>query len=175
MIARMTNGARLPMVYVTGALLDETARILASFAATRDSEGVVYWFGIEVGNCAAVTTLVVPDADMTFGCVSTSPAVNAEALTVAVGTPLVLLGQAHSHPSSMVGHSTTDDRDTFAQFPGAISVVVPHFGRRGMQLDECGVHRQLNGRYRRLRGDAIRRHLRVLPSLADFRSAHAHL
>lgn len=175
MRAQTTGGVSLPVVYVTSALLDETARILASFATIRDSEGVVYWFGIEIGDCATVTTLVVPRADTTFGYVSTSSAANAETLTVMAGTPLVLLGQAHSHPSSMVGHSATDDRDTFAQFPGAISVVVPYFGRRGVQLDQCGVHRHISGSYRRLRGGTVRRHLFLLPSLADFRSANAPL
>ena len=66
--------------------------------AAAEGEGVVYWFGLELGERAMVTTLVVPDADTTRGSIRTSAAANAEALSVITDTPLVLLGQAHSHP-----------------------------------------------------------------------------
>ena len=158
-----------PIVFVSDALLEETARLLASFAIARDSEGVVYWFGLEFGGRAVVTTLVVPDADTRYGCVSTSAAANAEAVSVVVDTPLVLLGQAHSHPSSLVGHSRVDDEETFAQFSGTLSVVVPFYGRTGMRLDECGVHRHVHGRYRRIRGKRVAEHIRTVKGTADFR------
>jgi hypothetical protein len=185
---------KLPMIYVTQPLLEATARLLASFApgvlpnredeARKDEdddgdrgdggdcEGVVYWLGLELGRRAVVTTLVVPDADAGAGRVATSAAVNAEALSVVIGTPLVLLGQAHSHPSRYVDHSWVDDRDTFAQFPGALSVVVPFYGWHGMNLSECGVHRHMDGRYRRVKGVKVGEHLRVLPGMADFRKRH---
>jgi hypothetical protein len=159
----------LPIVYVTEPLLAETARLLASFAAEEDSEGIVYWFGLEFGTKAIVTTLVVPEADTSGGRICTSPAANGAAVRVTVDTPLVLLGQAHSHPSRNVNHSWVDDRDTFAQFPGAISVVVPHLGRRGMDLVMCGVHRYLEGRFCRLRNRELAAHLRVLPGYVDLR------
>src|SRR6266567_1075876 len=106
--------ATIPLVYVTATLLRETGRLLVSFAEIEGSEGVVYWFGLQRGDQAVVTTLVVPKADTTAGRVSTSAATNAEALGAIVGTPLVLIGQAHSHPFECVGHSSVDDRDTFA-------------------------------------------------------------
>lgn len=86
----------LPVLYITDTLLAETGRLIASFAAHRDSEGVVYWFGFEFGDKSVVTTLIVPDADTTHGCISTSPEVNAEVLSHIVGTPLALLGQARA-------------------------------------------------------------------------------
>lgn len=158
-----------PIIHLTDAMLNQSARLLASFAAEQDSEGVVYWFGLELGNLAVVTTLVVPDADTRDGCVFTSAATNAEALTVAVNTPLVLLGQAHSHPFDFIGHSRVDDRDTFAQFPGSISVVVPFYGRSGMNLLECGVHRHTGGKYHRIGTAHIDEHIRILPGAVDFR------
>lgn len=168
------NGERpavgIPVVYVAESLLEETARLLATFAAVEDSEGVVYWFGFEMSKRAVVTTLIVPDADTSTGAVSTSAAVNAEAVAVVAGTPLVLLGQAHSHPSRWVGHSWVDDRETFAQFPGALSVVVPFYGRRGMVLAKCGVHRHIDGQYRRIKRDCVEEHLRVLPGVRDLRT-----
>jgi hypothetical protein len=168
------NGV-MPVVYVTTTLLHETARLLVSFAEVEDGEGVVYWFGLQLGDQAIVTTLVVPNADTTGGRVSTSASSNAEALGAIVGTPLVLIGQAHSHPFEYVGHSSVDDRDTFAQFPGAISVVVPFLGREGIDLPTCGVHRHIDGKFRRIRSSQTHKHIRVLPGLADFRAVRQHV
>src|SRR6185312_4194715 len=159
----------MTVVYVTESVLEETARALASFADTSGSEGVVYWFGLEFAQRAVVTTLIVPDADTSTGAVRTSAAANAEAVGAVVGTPLLLLGQAHSHPFDRVGHSWVDDRETFAQFPGALSVVVPYYGRQGMEIASCGVHRHIDGRYRRIRDTQIGDHLKVLPGVRDLR------
>ena len=161
----------LPVVFIPATLLDVTGHLLASFAAERPAEGIVYWFGLELGPRAVVTSLVVPDADTRHGDVVTSAAANAEALSAVIGTPLVLLGQAHSHPRAGVRHSPVDDRETFAQFPGAISVVVPFFGREGADLARCGVHRHLDGRFHFIAPDRVPEHLRILPGVEDFRRA----
>lgn len=158
----------LPIVYISDELAQRTAAFLDSFARRRPSEGVVYWFGIEDTRAAVVTTLVVPNADTTAGSVKTSPEVNAEALTVIIGSPLVYLGQAHSHPDHHVRHSCFDDEETFARFDGAISVVVPWFGRYGLYLPECGIYRHQSGRFREVNN--IDRHLRVLPASQDLRT-----
>ena len=126
---------------------------------------MVYSFGIEDTETAVVTTLVVPNADATAGSIQTSPEVNAEALRVIVDTPLMYLGQAHSHPGPHVKHSCFDDEQTFARFDGAISVVVPWFGRYGLHLAECGVHRHRDGRFQEIRN--IDRHLRIVPGSRD--------
>jgi hypothetical protein len=161
--------ASLPVVFVTQTLLDRTGEILASFAESRKSEGVVYWFGFEWGSNSIVTTLVVPNADTKWGCVSTTPEANAEALCVVIRTPLMLLGQAHSHPAHRVRHSPIDDRETFARFDGAISIVVPFFGQRGVKLRRCGVHRHIDGAFRVIQPSKIDDHVRVLPGEADLR------
>jgi hypothetical protein len=167
------HAAPLPVVYITRPLLDRTAALVASFAEEEPREGVVYWFGCELGARAIVTTLIVPDADTSGGDVVTSAAANAEALTAIVDTPLVLLGQAHSHPGGHVFHSPVDDRETFAQFPGALSVVIPYFGWYGTDLTRCGVHRHLDGAFRRVPSDSVAEHLVVLPGERDFRRAGA--
>jgi len=159
---------QMPLVYITNEVAQDTARLLDSFARTRPSEGVVYWFGIEDRSAAVVTTLVVPNADTTGGSIATTPEVNAEAMGVIVGTSLVYLGQAHSHPGPHVKHSCFDDAHTFARFDGAISVVVPWFGRYGLSLDECGIYRHMDGRFREVRNVAS--HLHIIPGFADFRS-----
>jgi hypothetical protein len=158
-----------PILYITERQLNETAELLASFAEETFSEGVVYWFGFECGNKSVVTTLIVPEADSSWGCITTTPEANARALEAIVGTPLVLLGQAHSHPKHGVRHSPVDDRDTFANFDGAISVVVPYYGRKGLRLRRCGVHRHLAGRYRVVPPSRVGEHVRLLPAGIDLR------
>jgi hypothetical protein len=161
---------KLPTIYITQNLLERTRELLASFAENTRSEGVVYWFGFELGEAAVVTTLVVPNADTRWGCIRTTPQVNAQALSAIVGTPLILVGQAHSHPGSGVRHSDTDDKETFASFDGCISVVVPHFGKEGINLETCGIHRHINGAFHYIETSEISDHISVLPGEADFRA-----
>lgn len=165
--------AVVPTVHISENLLERTRALLASFAKNSRSEGVVYWFGLEFGEAAVVTTLVVPDADTSWGCIRTSPRANAQALSAIIGTPLVLLGQAHSHPGVGVRHSETDDRETFASFDGAISVVVPNFGREKISLETCGIHRHMGGAFQYIAPSEISDHISILPSEADFRKKPA--
>src|SRR5262249_39354430 len=158
---------RLPVVLISDSLLARTATLLASFAAACEAEGVVYWFGIESGAVAVVTTLAVPDAETRYGCVLTSPEANARVLTELVGTPVVLIGQAHSHPRHNIRHSSFDDDHTFARHEGALSIVVPYFGRRSLKLTRCGVHRFINGRFHVIRPRELPQHLVVVPGEKD--------
>lgn len=162
------TGQKLPTIFIANELAQETAELLNSFAHRRPAEGVVYWFGIECSDVAVVTTLIVPDADTSDGTVRTSAQANGAAIRVVVDTPLVYLGQAHSHPTWNVGHSSVDDADTFARCDGVISVVVPWFGRYGLRLADCGVHRHIGGRFIRVKN--MTEHLRLIPGLADLRS-----
>lgn len=163
----MSNSDGLPVIFISDELASRTAELLGSFAHTRPSEGIVYWFGFQFRGRAVVTTLVVPDADTSGGAVSTSVEANAEAIALLVDTPLVHLGQAHSHPGRNVGHSSIDDAETFLRYEGALSVVVPWFGRYGFNLDECGVHRHIGGRFHRVYD--LNEHLKVFRGFADLR------
>lgn len=160
---------QFPVVMISNSLLVRTADLLASFAAEREAEGVVYWLGIEVGTKAIITTLAVPDADTRYGCVLTTPEANARVLAAMVGTPLVLIGQAHSHPRHKVRHSRFDDEHTFARHEGALSVVAPYFGRRGININRCGIHRYINGHFRVVGRADLSQHLVVIPGEIDFR------
>lgn len=158
---------RAKLIYISDHLAEQTAALLDSFAVHMPSEGVVYWFGIESTECAVVTTLVVPDADTSDGSIRTSVQANAAAIGVITNTPLVYLGQAHSHPGPNVRHSDIDNHETFARFEGALSLVVPWFGRYGIDLDSCGVYRHVGGRFREV--DDVAMHLKILPSVRDLR------
>lgn len=164
-----------PKIVVSRALLDRTAALLATFAESSGSEGVVYWFGLENDQRAVVTTLIVPDAESSTGGVRTSPEANVDAILAIANTPLVLLGQAHSHPGRNVRHSVVDDSETFASFDGAISIVVPYFGRRGFDLNQCGVYRHIAGAFRMLSSKERAEHLTEIPGERDLRKPHKPL
>jgi hypothetical protein len=165
------NREEMSLIHITDELAQKTAKLLHSFALRRPSEGVVYWFGIESSNKAVVTTLVVPDADTESGAVRTSVEANARAISVIIGTPLVYVGQAHSHPGAYVRHSHVDDECTFAQFEGVISIVVPWFGKNGLNINECGVYRHIGGGFQRVKN--VEEHLVILPAFADLRQCTA--
>lgn len=158
-----------PVIYITDELLSKTANILADFADPIPSEGIVYWFGIESSHAGVVTTLIVPHAMTNWGCITTTAEDNALVVRSILGTRLVLLGQAHSHPRNHVRHSLIDDRDTFAHFDGAISVVVPFYGRKGINLARCGIHRHIAGKFQIIRPKETRDHIQVIPSTIDLR------
>lgn len=163
----------LSKIYITESLLERSRALLASFITEAErTEGVVYWFGLELPGKSIVTSLMVPNAETNWGCISTSPKANAEVLMSIVGTPLVLIGQAHSHPGAMVRHSDIDDRQTFPRFEGAISLVVPHFALRGIDLERCGVHRFMDGAYQLLPTEDVLDHFVVIPGERDFRIQH---
>src|SRR4029079_18982658 len=71
------TSAGLPVVFITDELARRSATLLDSFALQRPSEGVVYCFGLDQPGAAIVTTLVVPDADTSGGCIRTSARANA--------------------------------------------------------------------------------------------------
>ena len=160
-------------IYITETLLGRSAVLLASFADPQRCEGIVYWFGFDDGSRSVVTTLIVPDAEANWGCVATSAEANAEAVMSVFGTPLVLIAQAHSHPGVDVNHSDVDDRQSFPRFEGAVSVVVPHFAKKGIELSCCGVHRFIDGKYRILNWQDVPNHLVVVPGERDFRRRQA--
>lgn len=66
-------------------------------------------------------------------------------------------------------HSWIDDRDTFARFDGAISVVVPYFARRGINLRRCGVHRHVGGAFNLVNNKQLDKRIVVIPGHADLR------
>lgn len=157
------------VIYIPEVLLERTGELVASFAEVRPSEGIVYWFGLELASKAVVTSLVVPDARTTEGSVETSVESNAEAQGAIVGTSLVLLGQAHSHAGWNVKHSDVDDEKTFARFDGAVSLVIPYYGRYGVNLVECGLYRHIGGRFHEVAPENHVDHLIVLPGIRDYR------
>ena len=162
------NVSGRPIVAVTFAVIQMSERYLRAgfWGAT---ERIVYWAGVKRPDVWVATTVVRPDAAMTRGSFETSAAANAAVVAYLSDAGLSLVGQVHTHPGGFVDHSKGDDDDAFMPTENTVSIVVPNYGRDGMQpLDRCGVHRYETGIFRRLRGKELAASICVVPLTRDF-------
>ena len=144
-----------------------TDELLQTFA---DTEGLVYWAGVQDGKGGTVTTLIIPRAEASYRRIETSMEANTEVIETLTKHRIVLLGQAHSHPpGSPARHSEGDDALTFSPFEGAVSVVVPDFARGRFDPSTWGVHRFMGGSYRFIAPETHSDHLQILPAEVDHR------
>jgi len=133
---------------------------------------LVYWAGRRTGQAAFVTTCVAPAARTTRGSFETSSESNANVVMFLAANDLELIAQVHSHPQVSVDHSPGDDERALMPFEGLVSIIVPHYARRGMTpLTICGVHIFENGAFRRLGDVDVESRLSIIPSLADLRNS----
>lgn len=148
-------------------LVLRTHELLQTFA---DTEGLVYWAGVQDGKGGTVTTLIIPHAEASCRRIETSMEANTEVIATLTGHRIVLLGQAHSHPpGSPARHSEGDDALTFSPFEGAVSVVVPDFARGQCDPWAWGVHRFIGGSYRLISRERYSDHLQIPPAEVDLR------
>jgi hypothetical protein len=153
-----------PMFAVTQSVIAESERWLRS-PPWRGRESIVYWTGVKREDLWLVTTVIRPRAVTTRGSFSTSAEDNARVIDFLCQAGLALLAQVHTHAGDYVDHSAGDDEDAFMPKENSISIVVPHYGRRGMgQLDRCGVHRYESGRFRRLHPAEIDAQVCIVPT-----------
>src|SRR5579862_1296060 len=147
----------VPTIWITAGLLERTAEVLRQSRDENEAhEGVAYWAGRRVGDGCVVTTCIAPAAETTWGSFDTSAHTNARVVIYLASAGLELLGQIHSHPGNLVGHSDGDDERALMPYEGFLSVVVPHYASRGMRpLTICGVHIFENSRFRRLENAQI--------------------
>lgn len=158
-------------VMITEGLLRVTESVLAS--RSRDEhEDVLYWAGCELGDTWVLTSCIRPSASTTAGSFRTSAADNAHVVAYVAQHRLSLLAQVHTHPDHRVGHSRGDDLGAFMRFEGYLSVVVPHYGNRGiLPIAACGVHQFCDERFRRLHEREVVAMFHVLPIGVDYRLA----
>lgn len=159
------------LVILPDPILEETRRLLLSF---RDSEsqheGIAYWAGIVQVHTTVVTSVIVPEAETTYGSYETSVTANARVIRTASSRHLQILAQVHGHPGDWVGHSRGDDLGAFMPYGGFYSIVVPYYGRQGLlPLTQCGVHEYRHGRFERLLENEICRRFIVTPVSVDLR------
>jgi hypothetical protein len=79
------------------------------------------------------------------------------------------IAQVHTHPTDWVGHSSYDDAHAYSQSVGAVSIVLPAYGKKPSTLESCGVHVKEAHRWRELSNDEKSQTVRFIPSLFDFR------
>lgn len=134
----------------------------------RRVEQVAYLDGIESGiNLSVVTTLTIPDAKLGRANFSVSATAMNEA-GQHLGT-LTRLAQVHTHPTEWVGHSETDDYRAYSHHNGAVSIVLPNYGRGNFSNEEVGIHVCENKIWRELLQSDKKAFLQFVPSLLDFR------
>ncbi len=148
-------------VVVQGEVMAATERI---FRRNRNTEAVVYWAGRSTPALWIVTTCLEPEASLTEGSFETTAEANARVIASLAANSLELLAQVHSHPGSQVHHSPGDDHGALMPYKFFLSIVVPHYGCRGVELTGCGVHRFEQGRFRRLPREHVEKLFSIVPA-----------
>lgn len=159
-------------IWVCTGLLDRTAELLQKSGGDHEAhEGVAYWAGHRVADECFVTTCIAPAATTTRGSFDTTAHANANVVMCLASSGLELIGQVHSHPGRFVDHSDGDDERALMPYDGFLSVVVPHYARRGMRpFTVCGVHVFESAGFRRLADSEIQARFRVVDDFVDLRA-----
>jgi hypothetical protein len=133
----------------------------------RRVEQVAYLDGIEFRDVGIVTTLTFPNARLGRGNFSISAASMSEAGQHL--DQLVRLAQVHTHPSEWVGHSEIDDELAYSHHDGAVSIVLPNYGKSDFSISDLGVHICQAKNWRELSGSEKKDFLQFIPSFFDYR------
>jgi hypothetical protein len=133
----------------------------------RKVEQIAYLDGIDNGQVSVVTTLTFPYAIL--GTANFS--VPAQAMSQAgqhLGV-LTRVAQVHTHPGEWVGHSGVDCDWAYSQHDGAVSIVLPNYGKSVRDISQVGIHVCRRGTWHEIRPVDRVGFLQILPSLFDFR------
>lgn len=150
---------------VASELLDATAEALAEIGEEA-VEGVVVWVGRQpVGDVVEVARAVVP-GQVAFrsedGLAVMIPDSAVSELILSLDDSEFIPIRVHSHPGEAY-HSGTDDLNRLLGHKGAISIVVPYFARRGMDLSTCSVNELDDDfRWRELSVEEVRRRFDIV-------------
>lgn len=141
-----------PKVFIARQVISESAHHLRKAKDEFSAhENILYWAGKSSADGWLLTTCIAPVATTTWGSYSTTSTENARVVKFLAENNLELLCQVHSHPAGSVGHSAGDDGGAFMPFENFLSIVVPHYGRKGvLPLTQCGIHRFRDGSFIRL-------------------------
>jgi hypothetical protein len=144
--------------------------MLAEFAAEkRRVEQVCYFDGVAIDGGGIVTTMVIPRAKLEAGRFHVEPDAMSQAGRHLRAHRLRRLAQVHTHPTEWTGHSPWDNAWAYSQLPGAISIVLPHFGSTKPTLEQVGVHLRTGAGWKELSPAELQQHLRLVPGVLDFR------
>jgi hypothetical protein len=135
-------------------------------------EQVCYLDGVLTGDIGVVTTITIPCAKLEAGRFHVLPDAMSAAGKHLRSFRLRRLAQVHTHPSDWTGHSAWDDEWAYSQVPGAISIVLPNFGRERPGLNLAGVHLRTEEGWRQLSPEELPQYVRLVPGILDFRIPH---
>jgi hypothetical protein len=138
----------------------------------RQVEQVCYFDGVISDECAVITTITFPDAKLEPGRFRVEPQAMSEAGKHLRALKLCRIAQVHTHPTEWVGHSPWDNEWAYSQLPGAVSIVLPHFGRTRSDLYQVGVHLRSTRGWEQLSSEQVKQNLRIVPTTFDFRKNH---
>lgn len=138
--------------HISSDVIRFTEIILLEYACMSPSnEGFVYWAGKKESNAILINTVIAPKTESSWGGVVVSYESNLDFVLCLSSNKLMHIGQVHSHPGKWVGHSSGDDAMAPYKSEGLLSLVVSHYGVRGlMPLYKCGIHRYDNSWFVRL-------------------------
>lgn len=137
----------------------------------REVEQVCYLDGVVVGTVGVVTTITIPNAQLSEGRFQVLAVEMSKAGGHLRRHQLVRLAQVHTHPTEWVGHSAWDDMHAYSQLVGAVSIVLPVFGRTRCTLMDAGVHLRSAAGWRQVPVYELSDLARVVPALVDLRPA----
>lgn len=150
---------------VTRELLDATGAWLRRGSADK-TENLVFWAGRETDGGAVLFAMVAAQCRREPQGVWVDEMAVADAAGTARRWGAGILAQVHTHPGVDVHHSGGDDRLVLMPFESMLSLVVPSYGRGGLDLDACGLHQFQDGRWVWI-ADVRPQQLRVVPPVLD--------
>ncbi len=127
-------------------LIEQTLSILRE-SGSRNSEGIALWLGRKTEDRTQVLEVYVPEHEAEYDYFHIPPRAMSALLSYLGRNEYFVAAQVHSHPKEAF-HSDADDRWAIIRHEGALSLVIPNFGRgvyTGNILDLAALFR-LDGR-----------------------------
>lgn len=170
--SRQSPAAAQPVVFVTDTLARRSVELLTR--PQGQAAGVVYWFGFECGERAAVSTVIVPQEEGRADAVLASAVANEEVFSAIVGASLVFLGQLRLAAVGAEERKAPDPgRDV--RFEGSFYIEVPPGTEAASKRDPAAwrIFRQIQGETQTVQPRDLDRHLRIIPGFKDLRGPRA--
>ena len=156
---------RGPTLILTNSVVESVGRLLPKRVRRKYHENVLYIAGILEPMRRTGLTVIAPKSETGPGHYRTDRTSHSEVLDVLGELGMVVVAQVHCHPGEGVYHSDADDDLAFVRAEGHWSIVVPHYGRKGMlPLAQCGFHRLHEGDFAYLSDEAVEARVKVIPA-----------
>lgn len=134
---------------------------------SNNLENIAFLDGILFNTIAIATSLIIPNAELSPYNYHVSTHDMIECGELIRADRLQRVAQVHTHPSSNVKHSPYDDENAYSHADNAISIVVPHYGRRGTDIKSCGIHLCMDGKWKQVSNKEVE--VQIVPSFKDYR------